>query len=468
MNKYRYLFKNIGLLTLSQFATKLIAFFLVPLYTSILSTTEYGTFDIFNTTIAVLIPILTLNIQEAILRFALDKKVNRDAIATVGFRFFVLSNFIVALGLMANILLGISEVLKEYSLFIFCMYFVQALSGIIIAYARGSEHIADLAISSVIASVATIACNILFLIGFKWGFIGYFLANIIGPFFQSFYLVICTRFLSHVKKDNFGIESEEMSSYSKPLIANSIAWWVNNVSDRYVVVFFCGLAENGIYSVAGKIPSILNIFQSMFNSAWTLSAVKDFDPEDKDGFFSNTYKAYNCLMVVLCSGIIFLDKVLAQTLYAKEFYVAWKYVPWLTISIVFGALSGYLGGFFSAVKDSKIFATSTIVGAVTNLILNLLFTPMYGAMGAAVATTICYFVVWVFRYRQSKKYIMININVKRDLFAYLLLVVQSVVIDCLDGYKMYIIIGLIFLVICLLYIKDIFLVFSKILKGKAV
>ena len=71
---YRYLFNNIGLLTLSNFATKFLSFFLVPLYTNVLTTTEYGTYDLFNATIGVLLPILTLNIQESVLRFSLDKK----------------------------------------------------------------------------------------------------------------------------------------------------------------------------------------------------------------------------------------------------------------------------------------------------------------------------------------------------------------------------------------------------------
>lgn len=73
MNKYKYLFKNIGLLTLSSFATKLLSFFLVPLYTNILTTTEYGTYDLFNTTVGVLLPILTLNVQDAVMRFAMDR-----------------------------------------------------------------------------------------------------------------------------------------------------------------------------------------------------------------------------------------------------------------------------------------------------------------------------------------------------------------------------------------------------------
>ena len=71
MKKYRYLLKNIGLLTISSFGTKLITFFLVPLYTSILTTQEYGTYDLFNTTISLLIPILTINIQDGVLRFSL-------------------------------------------------------------------------------------------------------------------------------------------------------------------------------------------------------------------------------------------------------------------------------------------------------------------------------------------------------------------------------------------------------------
>ena len=51
MNRYKFLFKNIGLLTLSSFATKFISFFLIPLYTNILTTTEYGIYDLFNATI---------------------------------------------------------------------------------------------------------------------------------------------------------------------------------------------------------------------------------------------------------------------------------------------------------------------------------------------------------------------------------------------------------------------------------
>lgn len=467
MNNYKYLIKNIGLLTLSSFATKLLSFFLVPLYTNILTTTEYGAYDLFNTTIGVLIPIFTLNIQESVMRFALDKKYDREAIVTIAMRYFLVACAITLAGLCVNGIFGWSQYAKQYAVFFFLMFLSQTASGIVLAYVRGIDKIAELSISSVVASAVTIGCNVLFLVALQWGLTGYFLANILGSLMQSMYLIWRAGMLrdTHLSR-KYQAETREMLTYCKPMIANSIAWWINNASDRYVVVFFCGLAENGIYSVASKIPSILNVFQSIFSQAWTLSAVKDFDPEDKNGFFSNTYKAYNCMMVILCSGIIVADKLLAKFLYAKDFYAAWRYVPWLTIAIVFGSLSGYIGGVFSAVKNSKIFAQSTVMGAVTNIVLNIALTPLLGALGAAIATAICYFEVWAVRYWHSKRYIRMNINIWRDMAAYVLLVVQAVLLIALkDGIIMYGLEIILFVMIAAMYGSDVLQIWRKILAG---
>ena len=174
------------------------------------------------------------------------------------------------------------------------------------------------------------------------------------------------------------------------------------------------------------------------------------------------------MMVVLCSFIIGIDKILAKILYAKDFYSAWKFVPWLTIAIVFGAMSGYLGGFFSAVKDSKVFAQSSIAGAITNIFLNLLFTPHIGALGAAIATTVCYFEVWMIRCWQSKKYIKLKINWLRDGMTYVLLIAQATVLLLIEqNYIVYLVEMMFFALIILLYTKDIFSMIKKGMKKRA-
>lgn len=466
MNRYKYLLKNIGLLTLSSFATKLLSFFLVPLYTNILTTTEYGTYDLFNTTVSILIPILTLNVQDALMRFSIEKKYDRDALVTVSSRYFLRSCTIVFFGLIFNFIFGISSIGKKYAVFFFLMFFTHTLSGLIVYYVRGIDKIAELSISSIISSAITITLNIVFLVFLKWGLKGYFLANTIGPLIQCIYLMIRSSVFNNVHfEKKYNHEKNEMLAYSRPLIANSIAWWVNNASDRYVVIFFRGLAENGIYSVAGKIPSILNIIQTIFSQAWTLSAVKDFDPEDKNCFFANTYKSYNCLITVACSFLIVMDKVLAMFLYAKDFYVAWRYVPWLTIAILFGALAGYLGGVFAAVKDSKIFASSSVFGAVTNISLNIIFIPIIGALGAAIATMVCYIEVWGVRFWQLKKYMKLRVNIYRDIVSYIFLIIQATLLLIIsNNVWLYIVEFVLFLAIFVLYFKDFMVVLKKIIK----
>lgn len=464
MNEYKYLAKNIGLLSLSSFATKFLSFFLVPLYTNVLSTSEYGIYDLFNTTISVLLPILTLNIHESVMRFTLEKNYRQGAIFSVGVRYIFLANLIVVLGLITNYIFGFNLIVKRYIIFFFLMFFVQSLSGIILANIRGNGWITDLSISSVIASVGIIGFNMLFLIVFKAGLIGYFLANILGALLQCLYLFVKADIRHNLYlKQKFVKEKKAMLDYCRPTVINSIAWWVNNTSDRYVIVFFRGLAEGGIYSVALKIPMILNVFQSIFNQAWTLSAVREFDSEDRNGFFSSTYRAYNCLMVVICSIIILVDKFLSRILYAKDFFIAWKFVPWLTIAIVFGALSGYIGGFFTALKKSEYYALSSVFGAFLNVLINLILTPLLGALGAAIATFICYFVVWITRYRHSRHFIKFKVNLIRDVISYIVLIVQAVFVLIIhDILLLYSIEIVLFLLIIALYITDISKISNKI------
>lgn len=425
MAGYRDFAKNVGLLTIANFGTKILSFLLVPLYTSVLSTAEYGTYDLVTNTISLLIPILTQNITDAVLRFSMDDDLKKEEVLAVGLKHFSISLGPVALIIFVNHLGGFFPELDGFALLIFALYISQALSGILLYYVRGLGRFGDVAVSSVICSALIIACNIIFLLPLELGLAGYFLANIIGPLVQTLYLLLRLHGNSmKLGKWDRALE-KEMLEYSRPLIANNVAWWVNNVSDRYIVTFFCGIAVNGIYSVASKIPSVLSVVQNIVGQAWTISAVSEYDPEDSNGFFSNMYAGYNCVMTTACSLIIACNLILARILYANDFYSAWQYAPFLTISVVFGALAGYIGGILAAVKDSGEFAKSSVIGALVNLGLNLLTVPVVGPMGAAVATLLCYWVTWFLRVRTIKKYIRLRIKLIRDYVSYGILILQG-------------------------------------------
>lgn len=423
MKKYRYLLKNIGLLTISSFGTKLITFFLVPLYTSILSTQEYGIYDLFNTTISLLIPILTINIQDGVLRYSLGADREQSTqVFSYGVRLVGASSIFVCFFAWINQYYYWVKVFAKYPVFFALLYIFTAYEQVFMNFARGLDRVADISIAGVVSSATGCLLNIWLLVFAGIGLKGYFIASTGAALAPCIYLWLrlhfgkylsCTKINSKLKKD--------ILAYSAPLVLNSIGWWINSASDRYIVTWLCGVAVNGVYSVGYKIPSILNVFQSIFNQAWVLSSVKEFDPEDKDGFFVNIYNVYEFLMVGVCALIIIFTRFIARILYAKEFYNAWVYVPFLTISIVFGALSGLIGGVFAAAKDSKIFSISTLVGAAVNTALNIVLVMNMGAIGAAIATAISYTVVWAIRLICVKRHMTLRVSLGRDIASYAVL-----------------------------------------------
>ncbi len=453
MKGKRYLAKNIGLLTISQFGTKLLTFFLVPLYTNVLSTQEYGSYDLFATTTSLLIPIFTLNITEAVLRYSLDdNETIRKKVFSVGLKYSLVGTVLISVTAILNHVFNIFQTIDKYWYYLPLLFILTMINTLFLYFARGINRVKETAIGGGICSAVMIILNIFFLLGLKIGIHGYFWAQMLAMLVQAVYLFISCKMWIYVGFPRDKILEKEMIKYSVPIIANTVSWWINNSSDRYIITWICGVSANGIYSVAYKIPSIINTFQSIFFQAWTLSAVKDFDSEDKSGLFTDTYNLYNCGMTIICSLLIIFTKILAKILYAKEFYEAWKYAPFLTIALVFGAMSGFEGAVFSAVKDTKAYARTTVVGAAVNIILNIFLVFMIGPMGAAVATAFSYFLVWILRTIQVRKYIKINIHYTRDILSYMILIIQAFVLyqveensaQCLCGAGLFFVITILY------------------------
>ena len=187
MKRGKYLAKNTLLFALNVVGTKLITFLLVPLYTGAFSTTEYGVVDLINTIAVILVPVITLNIGEAIMRFGLDKDVEKNDISTVGILFAFLS---LGIGLIVFPILKLfSSINIDYSLvYLFCVS-----QGLYITFSynlRGQEKLIQYAIGNIICTFLMAILNIVFLVVLKCGVKGYFYAYIISYIISTLYCVI--------------------------------------------------------------------------------------------------------------------------------------------------------------------------------------------------------------------------------------------------------------------------------------
>lgn len=433
--KYKYLGKNTLIFAISSFGTKFLSFLLVPLYTNVLSTQEYGTADLITTTATLLIFVLTINIADAVLRFSIERRQNQCDILSYGIHVLMVGSLWCTLGLGIVYLTRLLDWPLEYYLFILLIFVFTALYQILTNYLRGVDKVIHVAIAGIISSAGIIVGNILFLLVFKIGIMGYLISLILGPALASIYCIVIigepgrTFYVNTCSKEIM----KEMRKYCIPLIFNNVALWINAFLDRYFVTAYCGVGENGIYSVASKIPTILATCYTVFSQAWNISAIKEFDSEDKDGFFSKTYIAYNSLITVFCSILIILNIPLAKILYAKEFFAAWQYSSVLLLSVMFNSLTIIIGGIFNAVKETRTVATTTVLSAVVNTVLNVILIPMMGVLGAAIATAIAYLVMWAMRLIMSRKYIKFRMNWIRDCLVYGILVIQ-VIFEHLNGH----------------------------------
>ena len=453
-SSYKYLAKNTILFSISSFGSKVLSFILVPLYTSILSTADYGVVDLIGTAANLLIFAVTICISDGVLRFAIESAEKRRGVFRFGLHVTFIGTTFTGVVLLVISYFNPFGWERYYYLFLYLTVLTNSLNQLISYYLQAIDKVTSVTVMGLLLTICTIISNLILLLVIKCGVVGYLISAVIGSVVSSTYglFSIYRNDCDCLHQICDGKTKRAIIAYSVPLVFNGIAWWINTSSDRFFIIFYCGYAANGLYAVASKIPTILNMFNSIFGQAWNLSAIQEFDSEDRDGFFRNTYEMYNLLLMGGCSILILLNIPLARMLFSKDFFWAWRYSSLLLIASAFSALSGFFSSIFVAVKKTKLPAISTIVSAFLNILLNWLLVPQFGVLGAAVATVGAFFIVWLTRYIMSLKYLKMRICIVKDLIVYALICMQAVV-GYLDGHG-YVLQILIILTIALLYYKQ--------------
>ncbi|HGQ4063023.1 TPA: oligosaccharide flippase family protein [Streptococcus pneumoniae] len=449
MSKYKELAKNTGIFALANFSSKILIFLLVPIYTRVLTTTEYGFYDLVYTTIQLFVPILTLNISEAVMRFLMKDGVSKKSVFSIAVLDIFIGSIAFALLLLVNNLFSLSDLISQYSIYIFVIFVFYTLNNFLIQFSKGIDKIGVTAISGVISTAVMLAMNVILLVVFDWGLLGFFTANVCGYVIPCIYIVSRLRLweLFEIKIDKK--LQWEMVYYALPLVLNILSWWVNNTSDRYIVTAIVGIQASAIISVAYKIPQILSTISAIFIQSWQISAIKIQEDKSDTTFVSNMLLYYNALLLIIASGIILFVKPISNILFGISFYSAWELVPFLIISSLFNAISGCIGAIMGAKMDTHNIAKSALVGMIANIILNIVLTFLMGPQGITISTLIASFLIFYMRKDSVKE---INSETYRAIYlSWILLVVEA----CLLIYMDFIIGALIAMVINLFLLKDV-------------
>ena len=460
MNKYKKLLSNTLIFGIGTFSSKVMVFLLMPLYTALLSKAEYSTVDLITQAANLLMPLVAIGMYDGIFRFAIDAEDKKKEVFSSGMAMLFLGSGIF---LVLSPLLWFLDYFDGYNWLIVVFVITANIQCAVSYYVRGLGYIKMYALQGIINTALNIGFNIIFLVCFDMGILGYVLSVVVANVLVTVFLVVAMKLhrdfkLEYVKKECI----VNMLKYSVPMIPTTVFLWINSVANRFMVAHYCGDDVNGIFAAAYKIPTAITLLTTIFTEAWQLSAVTDATDNDRGSFYSSVFKSYLGLMFMAGSGLVAFSKVFTVLLMNESYYDAWQYMPTLIIATVYLALATFLGSVYLVKKKSVLSLLTSMAGATANIAVSFIaipyllssFGPIKAAQGAAIGAIAGYLAVFVIRAVNAQKYIKFNVQPLKLILNTVLLTLQALsMIFEIDGWIFYQAAG--FVLIVLLNIKPI-------------
>ncbi|MDK2805652.1 MAG: hypothetical protein PWP67_788 [Clostridium butyricum] len=410
MDREKNLVKNTIIYAVGTFGTRFISFIMLPLYTFYLTTKDYGFYDLITTSLALLVPVITLQLDNGVYRFLLDCKDDENKTNVISSSILTVMLSILSFNILYIILTN-TIINFNFKFLILILINISVLDTIFAQIVRGLKYNVIYSINGVIFTLIMVISNIILLSIFKLGVEALIYSNIFANIVSLFYLNHKAKIINYIKI-NYWIKNliSDMLKYSIPLIANTISWWVMNVSDRFIINYYLGTSANGIYAVANKLPSIITIINYVFYLAWQETGILEYKSEDKSKFYSKMFKNYMNLQFTIVLILLCTTQLIFRILINAKFNAAYQYIPFLYLGALLYGFSSFYGVVYDSSKKTKSEAFTAIAGALFNILFNIIMVPYWGIQAASFSTMVAFLIMWILRVYDTKKYINIKIE----------------------------------------------------------
>ena len=427
MSRGKDLVKNTAIVAVGRVCTKFLSFFLLPFYTAVLSTEDYGIVDLFNTYISLLLPIIVFQIEDALFRFSIDVRDDetgkKNVVSTV-------LTFCAVQSVIFSIIFVILQMFVDipYRWYLLMNVIVSIFSGSMLQLTRGMGDNFGYAFSSFLTAFSAILMNIALVLFMGMGadglFITAFLSNLIGIIYiiikEKVYTLFGIRWFD-------GKLLKEMLAYSLPLVPNYLSWWVIGASDKTVVTWALGVAQNGILSVSQKFSTAYTTFYSIFNLTWTENAAIHRNDEDRSQYYTRIIETSFRVLASACLGIIAAVALMFPLLVNEKFGDSYYQIPIYMLSSLLYSCIGIFSVVYIAFKKTGEIAKTSLFAAAINLIVNIALIRFIGLYAASVSSVVAYGVLFLFRYFDIKKMMNIVIGKKVILSVAVMMIVDFVI-----------------------------------------
>lgn len=403
------LLKNTILYAVANFGSKILVFFMLPLYTRYFTTAEYGLWDVVVTTATLLAPFITFELVAGVYRWLLGEtdESKKQQIITTG-AVIILRNLLL-FNVVAVAVLLLTSI--PYGWLALLYVDISIVVSFIQQCARGLGYNKLFALIGVLQTVITVALNLIFILIFHLRLDAFFYSAIIAGIGVTIVGWLTMKFSHYLSAKAYSKSIiKSLLIYSMPIIPGAASWWVMTMSDRYFITVFLGMDDNGIYAVANKIPAILMMISSVFSLAWKDSAILAYDSIDKDNYYTNVFHHFFRLMTTSVICLALLTKPVLAIFIANNFYSSWKYIGFLLLATLVSAFSQFWAAGYHGAKKTNLIFISSLVGAAINVLVNLLLIQYIGLYAVAISTFVAFLVMWLMRVYFAGAYFHIQMN----------------------------------------------------------
>lgn len=435
-SKYKSLGINTILVFIGKLGSGLITFLMLPLYTRWLGPDQFGLAELVNTYSNIIFSLATCCMADAI--FIFPKTSNLEgkkkyfssglAVALIGVLLAFILSFILKLDMFSK--LGTFHTNSTQIVLLSSCLFLQSYTQ---QFTRSIDKMKVYSASGIVLSAA-IALYAFILIPF-FSTDGYIYSLALANVTAAGYSLTASKAYKYLSMQAWDKTfAVDLLKYGMPLIPNAVMWWLVDGINRPIMEAELGLAIIGVYAVASKFPSVLNVISGAFSNAWGISVSEEYGKEDFNQYFNQIFKLVFFLLMFFSFLMSVLARHIISVFAAPEYIEAYKLLPILLLSVILANASGMVGGIFMAMKQSRYFFYSSTLGAFVSVVGTLVLIKYFGVYGVAWAAALSFFVmtlvrlhyVWKDVYKMDIRYYTISLLLY-VLFVYILFAAQGVI-----------------------------------------
>lgn len=456
MNQYKRLAFNTIVFAIGSFGSKILLLFLTKLYTANINPADISTKELLEQTANFIIPVVTFSITDAILRYGLTHNYDKRKIFTSSY---------VVLGMGMCVLLVCSPLLRllpytdGYLILLIIYVFTSSLRSIHSQFVRARGMVTLFAFDGILATLTLFLFNVIFISKLQMGVTGFLLSVICSDFLSAVFLWVIADLHKYLGRKYVSAKMTRlMVRFSAPLIPTALLWLVTGFSDRLFLrymngpVGLVGETAAGVYSISSKLPNLISTVSNVFYQAWNMSAILENESSNRSHFYKQVFSAYQSFLVLACTALIVFVRPLSDLLIDSstytEYATAYRYTPILVIAVLMMCMNQFFSSIYSATQHTSHSFWTSLIAAVVNLGLNWVLIGKIGITGACIATFASYFVSYIIRVWDARRYVPFEVNhTKFFINLVLLFLLSAISVYTPNGWKIWLGMGTVFMII---------------------